>query len=307
MPVIRTVPRLALGPILYYWSREAILEFYERVAALPVDVVYLGETVCSKRRSLRTEDWLAVAERLADSGKEVVLSTLALLEAEAELKTLRRLCDNGRFLVEANDMAAVRLLEGRPFVAGPGINLYNPRTLGYLARLGLRRWVLPVELGREPLGALQAERPDAVETEVFAYGRLPLAYSARCFTARAFNLPKDDCQYRCLDYPDGLLLQTQDGGPFLILNGIQTQSAHTYNLLPVLSDLTGLGVDVLRISPQSAHTERVVDLFHRHLTGDIDLAKAKQGLERLMLTGAADGYWYGRAGMAAENWERAAP
>ena len=300
-------PRLALGPILYYWPRDTILEFYARVSELPVEVVYLGETVCSKRRSLRTDDWLALAERLADSGKEVVLSTLALLEAEAELKTLRRLCDNGRFLVEANDMGAVRLLEGRPFVAGTGINLYNPRTLNVLARLGMRRWVLPVELGREPLAAMQSQRPEGVETEVFIYGRLPLAYSARCFTARAHNLPKDDCQYRCLDYPDGLLLDTQDDRSFLILNGIQTQSAHTYNLLPVLPELAGLGVDVLRISPQSAHTDRIVDLFHRHLEGEIDLAEAKKGLERLMPTGAADGYWYGRPGIAAEGWVRAAP
>lgn len=306
MSISPSSPRLALGPLLYYWSRDRILAFYEQVADLPADVVYLGETVCSKRRSLRTGDWLDLAQRLTDAGKEVVLSTLALVEAEAELKTLRRLCENGRFLVEANDMGAVRLLGGRPYVAGLGINVYNPRTLSLLAGLGLRRWVLPVELGREPLAAMQAERPDGVETEVFVYGRLPLAYSARCFTARAHNLPKDDCQYRCLDYPDGLLASTQEDQSFLVLNGIQTQSAQTYNLLPVLPDLIGLGVDVLRISPQSAHTERVVALFHRHLTGEIDRAEATTGLLQLMPTGPADGYWYGRPGMATEAAERAA-
>ncbi len=297
--------RLSLGPILYYWSRDTILGFYDRVADLPVDVVYLGETVCSKRRSLRTADWLELAQRLTDAGKEVVLSSLALLEAEAELKTLRRLCDNGRFLVEANDMGAVRLLDGRPFVVGLGINVYNPRALEVLARIGARRWVLPVELGREGLAAMQSSRPEGVETEVFVYGRLPLAYSARCFTARAHNLAKDDCAYRCLDYPDGLLARTQDDRSFLVLNGIQTQSAQTYNLLPVLGDLTDLGVDVLRISPQSSHTERVVGLFDRHLNGEIDLAEARAALERVMLTGAADGYWYGRAGMALEAGEPA--
>jgi hypothetical protein len=47
---------------------------------------------------------------------------MALLEAESELKTLRRLCENGRFTVEANDMGAVRLLAERkiPFVLGTG-------------------------------------------------------------------------------------------------------------------------------------------------------------------------------------------
>ncbi len=153
---------------------------------------------------------------------------------------------------------------------------------------------------------MQLERPEGVETEVLVYGRLPLAYSARCFTARAHNLPKDDCKYRCLDYPDGLLASTQDDRSFLILNSIQTQSAQTQNLLPVLPDLTGLGVDVLRISPQSAHTGRVVGLFHHHLMGETDLAEASKGLLRLMPTGPSDGYWYGRPGMVAQGWEGAA-
>lgn len=48
--------------------------------------------------------------------------------------------------------------------------------------------------------ALGVQRP---EVELFAYGHLPLAYSARCFTARAENLPKDDCQFVCLNYPEG--------------------------------------------------------------------------------------------------------
>ena len=101
-------PKLALGPVLYYWPKEKLLDFYERISAAPVDTVYLGETVCSKRRAFNTDEWLALAERLTAAGKEVVLSTMALLEAESELKTLRRLCENGRFTVEANDMGAVR-------------------------------------------------------------------------------------------------------------------------------------------------------------------------------------------------------
>ncbi len=297
--------KLSLGPILYHWPRDAILEFYERVAGLPVDIVYVGETVCSKRRSLRTGDWLDLARHLSRAGKAVVLSTLALIESEAELKTLRRLCENGEFLIEANDMGTVGLLAGRPFVGGTGINLYNPRALKYLAAVGLRRWVLPLELGGEAFRAMQAGRPTGVETEVFVYGRLPLAYSARCFTARACNLPKDDCQYRCLDYPNGQLLRTQDNKSFLVINGIQTQSAATYNLLPVLEELTDRGVDIVRISPQASHTDRIVELFRRRLDGDLDLDSAKAGLEKLMPTGPADGYWFGQPGMVAHAWRRA--
>lgn len=294
--------RISLGPVQYYWPRETLLDFYAGIADSPVDIVYLGETVCAKRRSLSLDDWLALADRLTDAGKQVVLSSLALIEAESELKTLRRLCANGRFMVEANDMAAVQLLAGEvEFVAGPFVNIYNPRTLARLAGLGLRRWVMPVELSRETLAAMQRERPAGVETELFAYGRLPLALSARCFTARAHRLPKDDCQFRCLDYPDGMLLSTQEDARFLALNGIQTQSAQTYTLLGEIDDVRALGVDVLRISPQSRHTAAIIQAFADVLTGRRDANETEAGLLGWMPSGPCDGYWKGRPG---RDWGR---
>ncbi len=292
------MPKLALGPVLYYWPRERLLDFYQRIATTPVDIVYLGETVCSRRRALRYEEWLQLADQMEQSGKQVVLSTLALIEAESELNTLRRLCGNGRFLVEANDMAAVQALSGMtPFVTGVGVNVYNDRTVKMLAGLGMIRWVLPVELSADAQADIQAGAPEGVESEVFAYGRLPLAYSARCFTARAHKLPKDDCQYRCLDYPDGMNLSTQEGQPFLALNGIQTQSAQTLNLLSELHALARRGVDVLRISPQSQGTERVIEAFHKARRGLLSPRAAAESLHRLMPVGPCDGYWHGEAGI----------
>ena len=117
-------PKLALGPVLYYWSKNQLLDFYQQMSVAPVDILYLGETVCSKRHALNTGDWLELAARLNAAGKEVVLSTMALLEAESELLTLRRLCENGRFTVEANDMGAVRLL-ARPVTPSPILRLEN--------------------------------------------------------------------------------------------------------------------------------------------------------------------------------------
>ncbi len=291
--------RLSLGPVQYYWSRDQLREFYEEVAGWPVDTVYLGETVCSKRRLFRFDDWLETGRRLAGAGKEVVLSTLTLLEAESELKTLRRVCANGEFLVEANDMGAVQLLSaaGVPFVAGPAVNLYHPAALEVLARAGMKRWVVPLELGRQALEAMSNSLPERVETELFAWGRMPLAYSARCYTARAYDLPKDDCQYRCLDHPDGFTLKTKEGEPFLAVNGIQTQSALTQNLLPELDSIAGLGVDLLRISPQSRHMEQVVCAFRDAVEGKGEPAS----LERLAPTGVCDGYWHGVAGLRRQG------
>lgn len=290
--------KLSLGPLLYYWSREDTLAFYAAAAGWPLDIVYLGETVCSRRHLLRLADWLQLAETLAATGKEVVLSTQTLIESESDLKALRKLVGDGRFLVEANEWGAVRLLaeRGAPFVAGPTLNAYNPDTLAMLADLGATRWVPPVEMPREMLTAMPV--PAAMETELFAYGRLPLAFSARCFTARHYNLQKDDCQFRCLDHPDGLTMRTREGEDFLTLNGIQTQSAKVMSLAHRFDELRTAGVAILRLSPQSRQMGRVVELFSALLAGDISAAAAPEKLGRLMPGQPCDGYWLGEAGMA---------
>lgn len=290
--------KLALGPILYYWARDTLLDFYEEIAATPVDIVYLGETVCSRRHNLRLQDWLDVAAKLVDAGKQVVLSTQVLIESESDLKSLRNIADNGSFMVEANDMGAVHLLAGKmPFVAGPHLNVYNDRSLSLLATLGAQRWVTPPEMSGAMLVPIQRMRPAGMETEVFVYGRLPLAFSARCFTARAHNLPKDDCQFRCLDYPNGLSMRTREDQPFLVLNGIQTQSARTYNLIGELDTMLNMGVNVLRISPQIAHSAKIISLFRTCMDQPCSPHTALQQMEKLMPDGMCDGYWRGNAGL----------
>jgi O2-independent ubiquinone biosynthesis protein UbiV len=288
--------KLSLGPLQYFWPRERVLAFYESVRTWPVDIVYLGETVCSKRRELRFDDWLAVGESLAAAGKSVVLSTLALLEADSERLTLRRQVKQGRFPMEANDATALGLLAGRPFIAGPHINTYNPGTLAELAELGAVRWVAPVELTRDTLAALHEARPAGLETEVMVFGRLPLTFSARCFTARAHNRPKDACELACRDDPAGLPLATRDGQEFLTINGIQLQSAEPVNLLGEMSALRDLGVEVLRISPEPEGTEAVVRAFRSCADGRLDADEAMARVSGLY-PGFCDGYWHGGAGM----------
>ena len=292
--------RISVGPITYFWERERVLEFYRQAADCPADIVYLGEVICSKRRLVRFEDWLAIGRELQQAGKEVILSSLTLLEAASEVSSLKKLCDNDEFTVEANDISAVQLLSkaGRRFVTGPSVNIYNQRTLELLAARGLKRWVLPVELGLDTLADLQAGRPAGIETEVFALGRLPLAYSARCYTARSLNLPKDDCRFKCIDYPDGRLLRTREDEPFLVLNGIQTQSALTHQALDELPELASLGVDVLRISPQHEHTMEIVGLFNAARQG-ATLEPLTRKLAGLLPLGACNGYLVGQAGMCS--------
>ena len=290
--------QLALGPLLYYWPRDTVFDFYQQMAEAPVDIVYLGEAVCSRRHELRLSDWIDVARMLRDAGKQAILSTQVLVESSADAATARRIIDNGEFLVEANDMGAVQMVAGKlPFVAGPHLNLYNQPTLQWMADLGATRWLPPLELNQTDLQSLQQLRPAGLQTEIFALGRMPLAFSARCFTARHRNLPKDDCQFSCIDYPDGLLLQTRDGEAFLTLNGIQTQSAHVCNLVQELPALQAMGVDVLRLSPQSQHMAALVQLWRDALEQRLTPAEAHAQMLPLLPDQPCNGYWHGRSGM----------
>jgi collagenase-like PrtC family protease len=286
--------KLALGPLLYYWPRQRVLDFYAAIVELPVDVVYLGEAVCSRRHEMRLSDWLDVAAALLDAGKEVALSTLPLIESESDLKAVRRLIDaaqdDARLTVEANEMGAVRMLSerGQRFVAGPTLNVFNSRTLEILADCGAHRWVAPYEAGRGALSGLLRERPAGLATEVFAHGRLPLAYSARCFTARRYRLQKDACEFRCIGFPDGLLVKTREGEPFLTLNGIQTQSAKLYHLERELPELAALGVELARLSPQSEGMAEVIMGYRALLDGAPAALPAGD---------YCNGFWYDRPGL----------
>lgn len=287
--------KLSLGPLQYFWPRERVLAFYREAARWPLDILYLGETVCSKRRELRTRDWLALAEELAAGGKQIVLSSLALIEAESELSTVVRLAENGAFLLEANDLSAVQVCRerGLPFVAGPTLNVYNHVALDLLIEDGLVRWVPGVEQGRRLLEELRAAMVEQgtpmPELEIMAWGRLPLAWSARCFTARAYDVPKDDCGFRCIEHPDGLPLGTREGEAFMVINGIQVQGMEIVDMAPERDELIACGVDILRLSPAQDDMAAVVDHFHRMLRAPLPPPRL----------GARNGYWHGKPGRAS--------
>jgi collagenase-like PrtC family protease len=200
-------------------------------------------------------------------------------------------------MIEANDLGAVKIAcdEGLGFVAGPHLNIYNEQTLAFFAAQGAKRWLPPLEVSGSVIEALHSSRPAGLETEVFAFGKLPLAFSARCFTARHYGLNKDDCQFKCLDHPDGMLVNTREGQAFLTLNGIQTMSAQTESLLAQMPELMAQGIDAVRISPQAQHTFEIVEAFDRARKGEAVVDNPLWAP-----AGLVNGFWFGRAGTAHE-------
>jgi collagenase-like PrtC family protease len=288
--------QITLAPIPFYWPKETVFKFYDAAQQWSVDRIVLGENVCSKRRELSTQDWLTLADKLRQSGKDVAISTLALLEAESELKTVRALCEQDKLEVEANDFSAVELLnqQGVKFSAGPYLNIYNPQALRLLMADGLTRWTLPVELGHSHLVSMQEAMGDEmnlVKTEVFAHGYLPLALSARCFTARALEKPKDQCKRVCLDYPTGIAVDSQESQRLFTLNGIQTLSGEIQDLVTEVPRMQAMGVDAIRISPSQFEMEAIVEAYASAIQGE------KVAEPPLSSSTYCDGYWHNEAGL----------
>jgi collagenase-like PrtC family protease len=182
--------------------------------------------------------------------------------------------------------AAIDMLE-RVRIASPHIRVddYPHKLSG-----GMRQRVM--------IAAIAAVKED-VEIEVWAFGRISLAISARCYHARAHKLTKDSCQFVCSNDIDGWRVETLDERGFLAINGVQTLS-HTYcNLIREVAGLASLGIGSFRLSPHSGDMMAVAETFRAVLDGKLGCDAAMAGLEALGLDAPfSNGFVHGHVGAA---------
>ncbi len=291
---------VTLGPVLFNWQPEAWRDFYFRIAdEAPVSTVYIGETVCSKRAPLIEPHYQEVAERLQAAGKTVVFSSLSEVVSKVDRKLAEQICTAADdFLVEANDGSALLHLKGRPHHIGPLMNVYNERTVAFLAGNGATNVCLPAEMPATAVAALcEATRDLNVGVEVQVFGRQSLALSARCYHARAHGRTKDSCRFVCEEDPDGLNLTTIDGRKFLTVNGIQTLSYEYLNLVREVPALRAMGVSRFRLSPHTLDMVGIAKIFARVVEGQLATGEAAALLEAMKPNAPfANGFYYGKPG-----------
>ena len=286
---------LTLGPVLFDWTREELLDFYKKAASLDVETVYIGELVCVKRKGLSVDDISEIAALLTAAGKEVILSTPVVVSNEEELRHVRSLEECG-LPIEANDASALGLFEesGLLRAAGPHITSYNAPDVEFLRSLGIARITFPVELPAESV-AYNIEKT-GIKAELFAHGKVPLAFSWRCYTSRSFGRSKSDCRLDCSKFPEGMDIKTLDGEPIFNINGTSIVSADTYSMIGLTDALGESGVSALRISPHQEHTADIVALFRERLGGAITAEAAVKECERIHNGRLSNGWFAARAG-----------
>lgn len=290
--------QLTLGPVLYNWKPELWRDFYFRIAdEAPVDTVVVGEVVCSKRSPFLEPHIPAVIERLAAAGKTVLMGSLVLMSLPRERKAMAELAADDGFMMEVNDLTCLGMIGGKPHAIGPFVNIYNEATAGYFASKGATRICLPPELPLSAIRTIAQSQPE-VTFETFAFGRVPLAISARCYHARLNKLSKDNCKFVCDQDPDGLAVTTLDDEPFLAMNGVQTLSYTCASLLGDIDKLRDAGVGSLRLSPQQCDMVAVTKLFRDVVDGKVSAADGAQALSKIYSLRVSNGFLYAKPGAA---------
>ncbi|SNX73848.1 collagenase-like PrtC family protease [Cereibacter ovatus] len=290
---------LTIGPNLFFWEASQVRDFYAKIAdESPAARVVVGEVVCSKRLPFWQGEIPVAVDRLKAAGKEVWISSLALVTLKRERQLTEELIDAGAGIEIADLTALAYIPAGVPFSVSPLINVYNIGTLDWLASRGAARICLPNELPMESIAKLaRAGKERGVAVEVWGFGRQPLAISGRCYHARLHDRIKDSCQFICNADPDGREVDTLDGEQFLAVNGVQTLSCATSFAGREIPALLKADVASLRLSPHTGDMVALTRAFDAALKAGACTDELEAAARAVAPGGQlANGYLHARAG-----------
>ncbi|WP_298440534.1 U32 family peptidase [uncultured Ferrimonas sp.] len=246
--------KLSLAANCWPLERHQLKAQIDLISALPVERVYLGETVCQQRDRFSPRELLALTEQFAQHGQQVVLSSLNLIASKRDLELTQQLTALDNVVIEANDMAAVALAHDNnlPFIAGAGLNIYNGASLSWLQGLGMVGYQPPMEMPAHTVTELMQQCQalglrDGFELELLGWGYPLLAVSARCSSARVAGRNRQQCLKICQQQPIPVASSLAQQ-PMLKINGTQIHAAQPWDLLGQLDQLQRIGVQWLRVS-----------------------------------------------------------
>ena len=113
----------------------------------------------------------------------------------------------------------------------------------------MKRWVPPLEADRKLIGLLHDSRRKG-RNRSLRFRQAAAGFSALLHRPPLQPEQRTTASSSCLDHPEGMTLKTREGQSFLCINGIQTMSAQSYNLLDELPTMRDMGIDIIRVSPQ---------------------------------------------------------
>ncbi|MBI4744840.1 MAG: U32 family peptidase [Actinobacteria bacterium] len=291
---------ISLGPAPFSWGKEKIKSFYKEIELAEVDNVFIGDIVCHKRHIFSSDELKEIINGLQNAEKKVFVSTLALVTNNKELEGIEEIIGLGDG-VEANMMGVFNyfreknpLVADKKLIAGAFLNIYNWKAAEYLSKFNVERIIMPFEISDSSIADIAKSISSKIE--VYGWGNLSTALSWRCYTARSLDISRDECKMVCLDYPEGMVLETVDRQDLFIINGPQILSAKTHCLIEYIDKLKDIGVTSIRIEPSLKNTVEVINIYRQTIKGERDGKEAVEILNKFADHGLCNGWFLGKPG-----------